>query len=258
MKNSSRTNNKLILSILLGFAALIGGGGLLTFMIFLFNGPFNLLDLGLGEIQLLFLNSLLCIVFFLQHSGMARRSFYQRIGPFLPEKSGSAIYTITSGIAVLTLVILWQESTYTLFSARGIAQVILRALFFLAIACVIWSLSTGFLVLYRLQSTVDHLRGRERRTAPLITHGPYRWVRHPLYLSALFLVWTYPELTLDRLVLDLSFTTWVIVGTLLEERKLLAIYGEEFRRYQRDVPMMIPRISIPVRLRRKSREAVVE
>ncbi len=150
------------------------------------------------------------------------------------------MYAIASGIVVLALVVFWQESAYTLITIQGIARWFLRALFFLAIANVIWALSTGFFVLYRLQPSLDYLRGTEHKSAPLITHGPYRWVRHPLYLSALLMLWSYPDLSLDRLFLNLLFVAWLIAGTLLEERKLLATYGEEYRSYQREVPMMIP------------------
>ncbi len=226
--------------VMLVAAGLIGGGGLLAFMLFLFAGSFNLVSLGLGEIQALVFDALLCLAFFIQHSSMARKSFYQRSARFLPARYGGVVYAIASGVVVLALVIFWQESAYTLVSPQGFVRWSLRALFFLAIGCIIWALSTGFFVLYRLQSNIDDLRGKKKQQAPLIKHGPYRWVRHPLYLSALLLVWSYADLTLDRLLLNLLFTVWVIVATTLEDRKLVATYGEAYRTYQREVPMMIP------------------
>ena len=36
------------------------------------------------------------------------------------------------------------------------------------------------------------------------------------------MIWSYPDLTLDRLLLNLLFSVWVIVGTLFEEGDLLA------------------------------------
>ncbi len=239
-KTTSKTTTKTTAYVILGLAGLIGGGGLLAFMLFLFAGSFNLVNIGLGEIQALLLDTFLCLVFFIQHSSMARKSFYQRSARFLPAQSGGAVYAIASGVVVLALVVFWQESAYTLIAPQGLVRWFLRTVFFLAIACVIWALSTGFFVLYRVQSDLDSLRGKEPRLAPLITHGPYRWIRHPLYLSALLLLWSYPNLTLDRLLFNLLFTIWVIAGTLFEERKLVATYGETYRSYQRKVPMMIP------------------
>jgi protein-S-isoprenylcysteine O-methyltransferase Ste14 len=54
------------------------------------------------------------------------------------------------------------------------------------------------------------------------------------------MIWSYPDLTLDRLLLNLLFTVWVIVATLLEERDLMAAYGEAYRSFQRKVPMLVP------------------
>ena len=225
---------------ILVLAGFIGGGGLFAFMIFLFVGSFKLVDLALGEIWALLLNTFLCLLFFIQHSLMARKSFYKRSAGRLPARYWGAIYGIISGVFVLVLVLFWQESTIRLIAPQGIMRLLLRALFFLAIANVIWALSTGFFVLYRVQSPIEELRGTEPQKPDLITRGPYRWVRHPLYLSALLLLWSYPDLTLDRLLLNLLFTVWVIIGTLLEERKLLATYNDTYRSYQRRVPMLIP------------------
>lgn len=236
----ARTSTKTTTYVMLILAGLVGGGGLLAFMLFLFAGPFNLVDLELSEAAALLLNAFLCLTFFIQHSGMARKSFYQRSTRFLPGRYGGAIYAVASGIVVLALVLLWQESATMLVALQGPTRLLFRTVFFLAIGCVIWALSTGFFVLYRLQSSLDDLRGTEPQQAPLITRGPYRWVRHPLYLAALMLVWSYPDLTLDRLLLNLLFTVWVIAGTLLEERKLVSTYGETYRSYQHKVPMMIP------------------
>ena len=236
----TRTTTKTTAFAVLVMAGLIGGGGLLAFMLFLYAGPFNLVNIGLGEIPALLLNAFLCLLFFIQHSSMARGSFYKHLTRFMPVRYGGVLYAVSSGIIVLALVIFWQDSAYTLFDLQGISRWFFRTVFFLAIVNVIWALSTGFFVLYRLQPNLDDLRGVESRVAPLITRGPYRWIRHPLYLSALLLLWSYPDFSLDRLLLNLLFTAWVIAGTLLEERKLVATYGEAYRNYQSNVPMMIP------------------
>jgi protein-S-isoprenylcysteine O-methyltransferase Ste14 len=236
----TKTTTKTTTYVMLIMAGLIGGGGLLAFMLFLYAGSFNLENIGLAEIPALLLNTFLCLLFFIQHSSMARKSYYQRSARFMPAQYGGPVYAIASGIVVLGLVLFWQESAYTIFTLQGIARWFFRAVFFLAIFNVLWALSTGFFVLYRVQPNLDDLRGTEPQPAPLITHGPYHWIRHPLYVSALLLLWSYPDLTLDRLLLNMLFTVWVIAGTLLEERKLVASYGEAYRSYQRKVPMMIP------------------
>jgi hypothetical protein len=54
------------------------------------------------------------------------------------------------------------------------------------------------------------------------------------------MIWSNPELTLDRLLFNLIFTIWVIIAILLEERDLVSAYGDAYRSYQSKVPMLIP------------------
>ena len=75
---------------------------------------------------------------------------------------------------------------------------------------------------------------------PFSVRGPYRWVRHPFYSFTLVLIWSSPEVTADRLLFNVLFTVWIVIGTRLEEGDLVAIFGEAYRHYQRDVPMLVP------------------
>jgi protein-S-isoprenylcysteine O-methyltransferase Ste14 len=226
---------------LLFLAAFIGGGGLLIFMLFLFRGPFNIVDLGLTNIQVLFFDAFLCLVFFAQHSLMARKPFRQWLKTFLPTSYYGAFYAVASGIALLALVILWQESALLIFTVQGFVRLLYRGVFVLAIAGVAWTVfSLGFLVNFRVQPMVDDLRGKQSVSSLVIDRGPYRWVRHPLYLSSILMIWSNPDLTLDRLLFNLIFTTWVVIAILLEERGLIGTFGEGYRRYQQEVPMLIP------------------
>ena len=227
--------------LMLFLAGLIGGGGLLIFMLFLFSGSFNLVELGLSENQALLFDIFLCLLFFGQHSIMARKPVRLWLARYLPTQYIGAVYAIASGVAVLVLVVLWQESSYVLASPRSFVRLILRAVFVLAIAGVGWTIwALGFFVNFRLQSLMDDLRVKRSEPTPVVQRGPYRWVRHPLYLSSLLMIWSFPDLTLDRLMFDLVFTAWVILAILLEERELVVAYGVSYRSYHSYVPMLIP------------------
>jgi protein-S-isoprenylcysteine O-methyltransferase Ste14 len=75
---------------------------------------------------------------------------------------------------------------------------------------------------------------------PFTVRGPYRWVRHPLYFFCLLMIWSCPDLSLDRLLHNVLWTAWIVVGSVLEERDLVASFGEEYSNYKREVPMLIP------------------
>jgi len=227
--------------LLLFLAAFIGGGGLLTFIAFLFHGSFNFLDLGLSNIQVLIFDAFLCLLFFTQHSLMARRPFRVWLKTFLPSPYYGAFYAVASGIAVLVLIVFWQEATFTISSLQGFMRLLFRGIFALAIVGVAWTIfSLGFFVNFRVQSMVDDLRDRKSKNSLVTDRGPYRYMRHPLYFCSLLMIWSNPDLTLDRLFFNLIFTIWVILAILLEERDLLSAFGDSYRTYQRNVPMLIP------------------
>jgi len=67
----------------------------------------------------------------------------------------------------------------------------------------------------------------------------HRFVRHPWYCIGLVLIWT-RDMNGPLLVSALMITAYFIVGSRLEEGKLLAIYGETYRRYMAKVPGLMP------------------
>ena len=85
-----------------------------------------------------------------------------------------------------------------------------------------------------------HLRGQAYRPAEFVVRGPYLWVRHPLYSCILVMLWTNPDVTADRLLLSVMWTVWIWAGAAMEERDLVAEFGDDYRAYQRQVPMLIP------------------
>jgi protein-S-isoprenylcysteine O-methyltransferase Ste14 len=128
-----------------------------------------------------------------------------------------------------------------LVSAEGAIRGVLRAVYVLSIAGFAWGiLALGSFDTFGLRPILDRLRGTDSPALPFAVRGPYRWVRHPLYTFCLLMIWSYPDLTLDRLLCNVLFTAWIIVGTVLEERDLATAFGDDYRNYQRKVPMLIP------------------
>ncbi len=74
----------------------------------------------------------------------------------------------------------------------------------------------------------------------LVRRGFYRWVRHPLYFFSLVLLWLFPYMTDLVLAFISAASLYFLIGTIPEERKLVAVYGETYRQYQREVPRIIP------------------
>ena len=83
---------------------------------------------------------------------------------------------------------------------------------------------------------------RSGGAGPLQVRGFYCHVRHPLYLFSILFIWLTPALTVNVLVLYVLITLYFIVGSVHEEKRLLAEFGAAYRDYQRQVPWLIPRL----------------
>jgi len=72
------------------------------------------------------------------------------------------------------------------------------------------------------------------------TRGPYAVVRHPLYFFSLLLLWFNPIMTISSFVFYILVTLYFYIGSIYEERKLAASFGDAYHAYQQRVPRLIP------------------
>lgn len=87
---------------------------------------------------------------------------------------------------------------------------------------------------------ISQLRSAESPPRKLVTDGCYARVRHPLYLySSLFLALN-PVMTARWCLLTVFSVTYFVIGGMIEERRLLEEFGDEYRRYRQRVPFLIP------------------
>jgi protein-S-isoprenylcysteine O-methyltransferase Ste14 len=80
------------------------------------------------------------------------------------------------------------------------------------------------------------------RPPALVIDGWYAYVRHPLYLGSLVLIWLIPAMTVNRLALIVVATFYFIIGAYFEERKLLRDFGGQYAEYRARTPMLFPKI----------------
>ena len=64
-------------------------------------------------------------------------------------------------------------------------------------------------------------------------------IRHPLYLGVLLFIWCQTFCMTD-IIVNVVLTAYIIIGTRLEEKKLVLEFGDSYINYQREVPMLIP------------------
>ena len=164
------------------FSRFLGSLSLIAMMFFTFVGSLNLVNLELGEYAALLVNSFLSISFFLQHSGMIRKSFQNWSAQFIEKKYQGALFTISSSIALLLLIVFWQKSSYTLASAHGGLRWLIKALYVTSVLGSFWGIrSLGSFNLFGLDPILWGIKGASARPSRLRVRGAYLWVRHPLY-----------------------------------------------------------------------------
>jgi protein-S-isoprenylcysteine O-methyltransferase Ste14 len=220
----------------------IGAGSLALFCFFLWAGYLGLVDLRLTENSALAWDATLCLIFFLQHSVLIRRSVRHSLQRFVPDHSYGVAYTITSGLALLALVLLWQESATNLYVLHGAGRWMVKAVGVLVFGGFFWGIaSLERFDAFGIDALLGHIRGKSTQPVPLTVKGPYRFMRHPFYAFAILAIWASSALSLDRLLFNVMFTVWIVLGARLEERDLLAEFGEDYAQYRRAVPMFVPR-----------------
>jgi methanethiol S-methyltransferase len=235
------TMGRIKANILIYATMSFGLGSLMLFSLFLFLGSFTLIDFGLDGSKALAADALLSLLFFLQHSIMVRQGIRKRLSRIIPDLFYNAFYACVSGMALLVVMLFWQKTPVPLFTAEGSSYWLLRLLFFLCIAGFSWgNRSLESFDPLGVKTISRHMRGKETVQMPLKVRGAYQWMRHPLYFFSLIMLWSCPVLTADRLLFNLMWATWIITGTVLEERDLVREFGGQYQEYQKKVPMLIP------------------
>jgi protein-S-isoprenylcysteine O-methyltransferase Ste14 len=184
----------------------------------------------------------LVALFGLQHSVMARPGFKRALTRVVPQPIERATYVLASSAVFVLLFAAWQPIPVALWQAQGAAAVALQAGALLGFGIV---LVTTFLIdhfdLFGLRQVYLAWRGRPYTEKRFVTPGPYRYIRHPLYVGWLIAFWSAATLTVGHALLAAAMTGYILVAIRYEERDLLAMLGEPYRRWRASTPMFVPR-----------------
>ena len=82
--------------------------------------------------------------------------------------------------------------------------------------------------------------GKEIEVMAFNSAGILEYVRHPWYSGAILLVWAFGPISDVSLVTKIILTAYIIIGTVLEEKKLVHEIGKPYLEYRKRVPMLIP------------------
>ncbi len=184
----------------------------------------------------------LIALFGVQHSVMARPAFKKRLEAVLPQSVERSTFVLAASLALIVLYWQWRPLPQVLWSVQSPAA-----------QTASWTvMAAGFAIVLLSSFVIDHfdlfglrqvwlgLVGRAYSHPPFQVTYFYKFIRHPIYLGLLLGIWGTPRMTLGHLLFAIGMSDYILIGIHYEERDLEMFIGEDYRRYKKRVPMLIP------------------
>jgi protein-S-isoprenylcysteine O-methyltransferase Ste14 len=190
----------------------------------------------------LIVNVLLMSVFAIQHSVMARQGFKRWWTQFVPKSIERSTYVLLASLALVLVFWQWQPIPQVVWQVTDpwLATAIMGLSFIGWLLVLFSTFLINHFELFGLHQVVNNMRGHGMPAPRFKTPLLYKVVRHPIYLGFIIAFWAAPVMTVGHLLFAAVTTAYIFVGILLEERDLVGMFGDEYRRYRARVGMLVP------------------
>jgi len=189
--------------------------------------------------EIIVTNILLVILFGLQHSIMARNFIKTIELKFIPKTLERTVYIVVSSLLVHFMMIQWKSYNMLLWDIK-----------IEALRLVLWSLALlGVSLITIAIFSIDGLdfigikqplRAEKYKPPKFKFTGIYSYIRHPMMLGFILVLFATPTMTINRLMIAALFTLYIFLALPLEEQTTLSNLGKPYEEYKKQVPMIIP------------------
>jgi protein-S-isoprenylcysteine O-methyltransferase Ste14 len=179
----------------------------------------------------------LAIGFAVPHSVLLVPAVQKRLKAWVPPGLMGSLHCVTTCISLLLLFRVWGASETVLWQLNGWAETVVLGLFYASWAAMFYSLClVGLGYQTGLTQWWYWFTRQKPPTRPFVTHGAFRWMRHPVYMSFLGLIWFTPRMTVDHALLTAVWTAYIYAGSYFKDRRLIRFIGAEYLAYGQRVP----------------------
>jgi len=179
--------------------------------------------------------------FAVQHLIMARPAFKRWWTRIVPRAAERSTFVLAATSILIGMMTFWRPLPGVVWHVEGSAAWLLYALSGAGWGTVLFA---TFLIdhfeLFGLRQSVQAFLGREPSSPRFVERSLYRVVRHPLMFGFMVAFWATPHMTWGHLFFAVMTTGYALLGTLVEERDLIAAHGEAYLDYKRRVRGFLP------------------
>jgi protein-S-isoprenylcysteine O-methyltransferase Ste14 len=173
------------------------------------------------------------------HSLLARTGAKASLARFVPPAAERTVYVWTASLLLVAVCVLWQPVPGAFYEVPGVWRLPFYAL--QLVGAVLTIRSAGVIDPLELAG-IRQAAARPSRDVLQVV-GPFRVVRHPIYLGWMLMVFAAPTMTVNRLLFATISSAYLVLAIPWEEKSLIAAHGDHYRAYQRQVRWrVVPRV----------------